>query len=206
MQALLKLVQDQDESQISLAALLEAFDIEETAPPAGHEYLNSITYFLAIGNSLYQIQTVSLQAKAMEEYLTWLLRDRTRVIGDTHAVELQAEFDRAQVGDDELTSIQIGGLVPETVRVPEEPQATHELVDVVEHGRIGDAMYATLATAKQLLRQTPHWREVDSNLRSLSGNVADPNRWRGKRHRASETALPLRRDRWFESGSLHRRV
>src|ERR1700736_3090118 len=28
------------------------------------------------------------------------------------------------------------------------------------------------------------WREVDSNLRSLSGNVADPNRWRGKRHRA----------------------
>src|SRR6266481_1205038 len=24
------------------------------------------------------------------------------------------------------------------------------------------------------------WREVDSNLRSLSGNVVDPNRWRGK--------------------------
>src|SRR6267154_2270949 len=50
------------------------------------------------------------------------------------------------------------------------------------------------------------WREVDSNLRSLSGNVADPNRWRGKRHRASETAFPLRRDRWFESGSLQRGV
>src|SRR5882672_11052268 len=54
--------------------------------------------------------------------------------------------------------------------------------------------------------RTPRWREVDSSLRSLSGNVADPNRWRGKRHRASETAFPLRRDRWFEAGSLQRQV
>ena len=27
-------------------------------------------------------------------------------------------------------------------------------------------------------QETPRWREPDSNLRSLSGNVADPNRWR----------------------------
>ena len=53
--------------------------------------------------------------------------------------------------------------------------------------------------------RTP-WREVDSNLRSLSRIVADLNRWPGNRHRVSEGAFPLRRDRWFESGSLQRGV
>jgi hypothetical protein len=51
----------------------------------------------------------------MEEYLTWLLRDQSKVIGSEHYVELQFEFDRAQTGDDlgAIRSVEVGGFVPE---------------------------------------------------------------------------------------------
>lgn len=152
MQALLRL--EQSGEQPDLAAVLEAFDIAERAAPEGHEYLHGISYFLATGDHFYQIQSTALQAKACEEYFTWLLRDKTNAITPAHYVELQAEFDRAQVGDDDLTAIQIGGLVPETVRVPDEqsaPAATPEVVEVVEHERIGDALRATFASARQIM-------------------------------------------------------
>jgi hypothetical protein len=150
MQALLRLAQDDQQEELPLAKILEAFDIAEAQAPLGHEYLHGVSYFLVIGDHFYQIQTVSLQAKAMEEYFTWLLRDKTKVIAADNYVELQVEFDRAQVGDDELTSIQIGGLVPETMRVPESA-AQPVMVDVVEHERLGDTQRATLATAKQIM-------------------------------------------------------
>lgn len=149
MQALLKLVEDQQE--VSLTTLMEAFDIAESKAPEGHEYLHGISYFLNIGDHFYQIQAMSLQVKAMEEYFTWLLRDKTRVIKTNEYVELQAEFDRTQIGDDELTSIQIGGLVPETIRDAFAPPPEMRLVDVVEHGRLGEAVRATLGKATQIL-------------------------------------------------------
>jgi hypothetical protein len=157
MQALLKLT-GPDQAQAPLDAVLEAYDIAEKEAPEGHEYLHGVCYFLAHADHFYQIQSASLQAKAMEEYLTWLLRDKSGVIGARHYVELRAEFDRAQVGnEDDLTAIEIGGLVPETVRAPEPleapavPIARDEIVDVVEHQRIAEAVRATFASAKQIM-------------------------------------------------------
>ena len=69
--------------QAPLDAVLEAFDIAEAAPPAGHEYLHGICYFLAIGDHFYQIQSTSLQVVALEEYLTWFLREKTGAIPGT---------------------------------------------------------------------------------------------------------------------------
>ncbi len=73
---------------------------------------------MAIGDHFYQIQHSALPARAIEEYLTWLFRDKAKVIGSNHHVELQAEFDREQIGRDlgDIKAIEIGGLVPETVR------------------------------------------------------------------------------------------
>jgi len=99
----------------SLAEELEALDIAEQRAPDGTEYLRGITYWAAIGDHFYQIQDLGLQAKAMEEYLTWLLRDQTKAIGPDHYVELRAEFDREQLKGDDVQSIQVGGVVPETL-------------------------------------------------------------------------------------------
>ncbi|WP_417233036.1 hypothetical protein [Brevundimonas sp.] len=97
LQALLRVADDEAE-QPDLAEVLEQLEIAETAAPKGHEYVHGMTYWLATGDHFYQIQHVSLQSKAMEEYLTWLLRDKTGVLSATQAVMLQWKFDRAQVG------------------------------------------------------------------------------------------------------------
>lgn len=113
LQALLDLAGDKQ--QASLEEVMTAWDIAEQRAPDGMEYLRGITYWAAIGDHFYQIQDMSLQIKAMEEYLTWLLRDQTSTIGEDQYVELQATFDRQQLAEDDLSTIEVGGLVPETV-------------------------------------------------------------------------------------------
>lgn len=121
LQALLDLA---GQTHQTLDEVMEALDIAEQRAPDGMEYLRGITYWTAIGDHFYQIQDMSLQAKAMEEYLTWLLRDQTRTIGKNHYVELQASFDRNQIGQDDLRSIEVGGVVPETVHGDEQMSLT----------------------------------------------------------------------------------
>jgi hypothetical protein len=150
LQALLELSADED--HLSLEEVLQAWSIAEKKAPDGTEYLHAIAYWLAIGDHFYQIQHVSLQAKAMEEYLTWLLRDQSKVIKPDHYVELQAEFDRAQVGDDlgDVRAIEIGGLVPETVH--DEPPAVRErVVDVEATETLGEKLVRRFDAAKQIL-------------------------------------------------------
>lgn len=140
MQALLKLAAD--DAQPDLAAVLEAYDIAEQAAPAGHEYLHGLSYWLALGDHFYQIQSVSLQVGAMEEYLTWLLAEKTNVIGAAQYVVLQAVFDQEQLGDDEPSFIQVGGIVPETIRNAkpepiEQVAAPAQMVEIDEREKLG---------------------------------------------------------------------
>jgi hypothetical protein len=135
MQALLRL--SGNEEQADLAAVLEAFEISEQRAPDGHEYLHGITYWTAIGDHFYQIQHVALQSGAMEQYLTWLLRDQAKVIAPQQFVTLQSVFDREQLGDEDVNFIQIGGIVPETLRAepagqPQETPAPDDMARVVE--------------------------------------------------------------------------
>lgn len=140
MQALLQF--SSDPAHPTLAEVMRAWEIAETRAPEGHEYLHAICYWVAIGDHFYHIQHTSLQSKAMEEYFTWLLRDKTAVIGTDNYVELQAEFDRSQIGQDlgDISSIEIGGLVPETVTVPEPVNVSEgQVVDYEAHESLGGA-------------------------------------------------------------------
>ena len=74
MQALLS--KEQNEEHRTLDETLRNWSISEQKAPDGHEYLQGIGYWLAIGDHFYQVQHVSIKAKAMEEYLTWLLREQ----------------------------------------------------------------------------------------------------------------------------------
>jgi hypothetical protein len=153
LQALIELGKEPTED--TLAQVLQALPIAEKAAPDGTEYLHGITYWMVTGDHFYQIQHPALQAKAMEEYLTWLLRDQTKVIKPNHYVELQAAFDRSQIGDDlaEVHSVEIGGLVPETVRdeAPHLPDHGGRTIEVVERESIGDKVAQTFAQAHQIL-------------------------------------------------------
>lgn len=87
LQALLK-VADDDGGHQDLADVLAQLEIAEAKAPTGHEYVHGMTYWMAVDDHFYQIQHTNLQAKAMEEYLTWLLREQAKAIGPGHAVTL----------------------------------------------------------------------------------------------------------------------
>jgi hypothetical protein len=85
--------------------------VEQQPPPKGKEYVHSMMFWLVIENHLLMIQSRSLAAKQLEEYLTWLLKDRTTAIGPTGQVILQVKFDAAEVGGDldDIKEIIVGG-------------------------------------------------------------------------------------------------
>ncbi|MFT4251004.1 MAG: hypothetical protein QM608_00780 [Caulobacter sp.] len=152
-QAFLQLAAAADHGGLQEA--LRQWEIRERAAPQGHEYLHGISYFLAIDDHFYQIQHIAIQAKAAEEYLTWLLRDRSQVVNANHYVALKSVFDRAQVGAD-LTSIEIGGLVPETVVHSEPdvaPAAAVRAIDVVERESIGERAASTFDKGRRILQE-----------------------------------------------------
>jgi hypothetical protein len=153
MQVLLKIASE-DVPHASLDDALRALDIAEQKAPPGMEYLHGITYWAVIGDHFYQIQHTSLPSKAMEEYLTWMLRDQSKVIGSGHYVELQAEFDRDQIGKDlgEINAIEIGGLVPETVHdEPQVPSRGGKVVEFDQRESLGDRIAQTFQSAKKIL-------------------------------------------------------
>jgi hypothetical protein len=177
LQALLK-VADEDSGHADLSEVLEALEIAEAAAPKGHEYVHGMTYWMAIDDHFYQIQHINLQAKAMEEYLTWLLRDQTNVIGPNQAVALQWKFDRSQVGDDELSSIEIGGLMPETFRPPVDefislPTATKgETEEVDTRETLGERVANTFAKARQVLVDLIGEVETDKIIENMPPEAA----------------------------------
>lgn len=159
MQALLKIAEDTGQLSApenpSLAEVMAALEIAEARAPTGHEYLNGISYWLAIGDHFYQIQHTSLQAKSVEEYFTWLMRDRTPVLNASQQVILEVKFDRGQIGEDlgEIKSVEIGGIVPETLRPPAEmPQKLVER-EVETRSTIAEQVGARLQKAKNIIAE-----------------------------------------------------
>lgn len=152
MQALLRTAAGH-ESQGTLQDVLDAYDIQEARARAGHEYIGGICYWLAIEDHFYQIQHVSLQAKQMEEYFNWLLRERTQTVGANAFVELMCEFDRNQVGGDlgEISAIEIGGIAPETVSQPIVDNPTTEIAKDVETTEAVGSKSAYFEKARKVL-------------------------------------------------------
>lgn len=173
LQALLKPT-GADQTEISADAL-EQWDIEERAAPTGNEYLHAICYWYATGDHFYLIQHTSLQAKALEEYLTWLLRDQSGTIGGKFCVELKAEFDRDQVGDlSEVKAIEVGGLVPETVHEPAAPppEPGQKIVEVEGRETIADQLKASFAKGRQILNDLLGEVEAQKIIDSMPADAA----------------------------------
>jgi hypothetical protein len=108
--------------------------VEQQPPPKGKEYVHSMMYWLVIKNHLLMIQSRSLGAKQLEEYLTWLLKDRTTAIGPTGQVILQAKFDVAEVGGDldDIREIRVGGKAASPAFVELQPDDA-PIQDITRH-------------------------------------------------------------------------
>ncbi len=104
-----------------------SLSVEQQAPPKGKEYIHSMMYWLVIQNHVLMIQSRSLLSKQLEEYLTWLLKDRSTAISPTGQVILQAKFDAADVGGDlnDIREIIVGGQATNmgVVSIPDDPIA-----------------------------------------------------------------------------------
>ena len=87
--------------------------VADVRAPDGRDYLHGMAYWLLVGNHCYVIQHASVRTKALESYLTWLLR-KARLLEDDQRVTLQAQFalqgeEMENVGD--VMGIEIGGIV-----------------------------------------------------------------------------------------------
>lgn len=135
--------------------------VAQEPPPAGKEYVHSLMYWMAINNHLLLIQSRSLAGKQLEEYLTWLLKDRTPTIGPTGQVILQAKFDSHDVGGDlaDISEIVVGGktAIAHPVAVPQAPPIAGTEVE----------QYRTV-------REDRTWRDrAVEVLRAIMNNEAD---------------------------------
>ena len=173
MQAFLKVLDSEEHP--SLDQVMRAWSIAEAQAPRGHEYLQAMSYWMAIGDHFYQIQHTSLQAKALEEYLTWLLREQAGVILPEHQVKLQFEFDRQQVGGNlgDIKEIEVGGLVPETMPDPASvEQRKGKMIDYEARGSLGDQIAQGLQASKRVLEAAFGESQTKALLESVPADAS----------------------------------
>lgn len=98
------------------AAASANVSVSDAQAPNGSDYLHGIAYWLIIGDHCYVVQHPRVTSKALEQYLTWLLQ-RAGILDNTQAIVLGSHFDLSTVGGDldEVVSVEIGGLAPETI-------------------------------------------------------------------------------------------
>ncbi|HMR31860.1 MAG TPA: hypothetical protein PKA13_10700 [Geminicoccaceae bacterium] len=168
MQALLRNVAD--------AAMLP---VEQQPPPEGREYIHSMMFWMAISNHVLTIQSRSLSTKHLEEYLTWLLKERTTQIGANGHVLLTAKFDSDQIGGDleDVREIIVGGtgaVEAAPAKLPHEPIQEREVDQHVDVGarrswgqRAVDVLRAVMsneADVQALLESIPEGADLDVSV------------------------------------------
>lgn len=170
MQALLRSEQD--------AAMLP---VEQQPPPVGREYIHSMMFWMVIGNHVLTIQSRSLTTKQLEQYLTWLLKERTNEMGANGQVLLNAKFDVNDMGGDldDVREIIVGGagvVQAAPVRVPDQPvevpeREVEQRVDVDAKRSWGErainvlrAIMSNEADVQRLLESIPEGADLDVSV------------------------------------------
>jgi len=97
--------------QTSDITTAEIFNLQEAAAPKNSQFIRGMIYWLAIGNHLFFVKTQSMTAEYLRQYLDWLLKTQSKVMPLSGSVDLQAEFDKSQVGGDigDIQSLKVTG-------------------------------------------------------------------------------------------------
>lgn len=153
--------------------------VEQRPPPEGREYIHSMMFWMAIGNHVMTIQSRSLSTKHLEQYLTWLLKERTTQIDANGQVLLTAKFDSDELGGDldDIREIIVGGTAAveaAPARLPHEPIQERDVdqhVDVGARRSWGEraigvlrAIMSNEADVQALLESIPDEADLDVSV------------------------------------------
>lgn len=153
--------------------------VEQQPPPAGREYIHSMMYWMIIGNHVMMIQSRSLSTKHLEQYFTWLLKERTAQMRADGYVILTAKFDCDEIGGDldDIREIIVGGkgvVGAAPARLPDEHVVEREVdqhIDVRKHRSWGQRAVAVLqaimnneADVRNLLESIPEDADLDVSV------------------------------------------
>ncbi|MEN3167758.1 hypothetical protein [Gluconobacter sp. OJB] len=153
--------------------------VEQQPPPQGREYIHSMMFWLVIGNHVMTIQSRSLSTKHLEQYMTWLLSERTQQMRSDGHIILTAKFDSEEVGGnlDDVREIIIGGtgaVEAAPARLPDgitRERAVDQHVDVDARRSWGDraidvlrAIMSNEADVQKLLGSIPEGADLDVSV------------------------------------------
>lgn len=168
--------------------------VSDAQAPTGSDYLHGIAYWLTIRDHCYVVQHPRVTSKALEQYLTWLLR-RTDVFDNTQTVVLGSHFDLTAVGGDldEVVSIEIGGLAPETVGGDDRDAAVEVTTRDVEERRSLKEIKPPFAKARRVLEGLLGEMEASNFMENMpEGAALDVTvkiGYRSKRRRIERSGL-----------------
>ncbi|MDE0179422.1 MAG: hypothetical protein OXP36_12615 [Gammaproteobacteria bacterium] len=136
-------------------------DVNDLPPRQGENFLHGMAFWLLVGDHCYVVQHSSVRTRAIESYLSWLLR-QTGTLTDSEQVVLQAEFATGDVsGVGEVTAIEVGGLVPETIDPPESGDEQRTVVRDVDVRRTLEERVAGSELASRCLNAAFGTLEAD---------------------------------------------
>jgi len=153
--------------------------VEQQPPPVGREYIHSMMYWMVIGNHVLTIQSRSLSTKHLEQYLTWLLTERTVQMAQNGHVLLTAKFVGDEVGGDldDIREIIVGGtgaVEAAPARLPHETVAEREVDQHIDVGarrswgqRAIEVLRAIMnneADVQNLLENIPEGADLDVSV------------------------------------------
>jgi hypothetical protein len=143
-------------------------NVEQLPAPTRREYIHSMMFWMVKGDHAFVIQSQSLTTKALEDYLGWLLTQRTRTVVPPSPVLLASKFDPGLVGGDiqDIKEIVVGGIVaPAPVLPAEEEDSIAQLGPVRE---VETTQTGTVATAHE-----SGWTRAKNVLEALFGGTAN---------------------------------
>lgn len=134
----------------------ELVPVHQLRAPEQSEYVHSEMFWMVKDDHAFIVQSMSLKTAEFEEYLSWLLKDKTSILPVTAAITLNAKFDVEEVGGDleDIQEIIIGGVATQPPTMPEQPEQTVERVsEVTQTGQIDTGRRTGWATARKILSE-----------------------------------------------------
>lgn len=128
--------------------------VQQMKAPEQSEYVHSQMFWMIKGDHAFVVQSMSLRTTEFEQYLDWLLKDKTSQLSSTSQIILDARFDEAVVGGDlsDIKEIIVGGIAAAPITKPDE-DAVNQVSEVTQHGKIDTGRAAGWATATAILRE-----------------------------------------------------
>jgi hypothetical protein len=128
--------------------------VQQLKAPEQSEYVHSQMFWMIKDDHAFVVQSMSLRTAEFEQYLDWLLKNKTNQLPNNHSIILDSRFDEAMVGGDlnDIQEIIIGGIASSPATIPVDEDGD-KLVEVTQHGQIDTARATGRTTAWAILRE-----------------------------------------------------